>query len=141
MMYNRATALTTWKWKKKKRQNRVFSTILKLTCVFSYTLFFLFGGYERSFIIMKVPPQFLFLGREGRNTDSYFLTLKPKSIFFSCLRILFPVWSWLGAVVHNHDSSSTITGGNGILLFCYYPFNCDQYWTFIIILNWSRNWS
>ena len=35
---------------------------------FSFTLFFLFGGYERSFglIIMKVPPQFLFQGREEK---------------------------------------------------------------------------
>ena len=29
-------------------------------------MFFLFGGYERSFIIMKVPPQFLFQGREEK---------------------------------------------------------------------------
>ena len=53
------------KMKKEKLQNRIFSTILKLTCVLSDTLIFLFGGYERFFIIMKVLPQFLFQGRVG----------------------------------------------------------------------------
>ena len=47
-----------------KIQNCNLSTILKLKCVFSHTLFSLFGGYERTFIIVKVPPQFLFQGRE-----------------------------------------------------------------------------
>ena len=55
---------------KKKKQNRIFSTILKLKCVFFDTLILLFGGYERSFIIIKVRPQFLFQGREGRKACS-----------------------------------------------------------------------
>ena len=54
--------------KKEKLQNRIFSTILELKCVFSDTLIFLFGGYERSFIIMKVRPQFLFQGRGGKKS-------------------------------------------------------------------------
>ena len=53
---------------KKTLQNRIFSTILRLKCVFSDTLIFLFGGYKRSFIIMKVPPQFLFHGRGGKTS-------------------------------------------------------------------------
>ena len=55
---------------KKKKTKSHISTILKLKCVFSDTLIFLFGGYERSFIIMKVRPQFLFQGREGRKVCS-----------------------------------------------------------------------
>ena len=58
------------KMEKEKLQNRIFSTVLKLTCIFSDTLIFLFGGYKRSFIIMKVRPQFLFQGREGRKVFS-----------------------------------------------------------------------
>ena len=64
---------------KTKITKSYISTILKLTCVFSDTLIFLFGGYERSFIIMKVPPQFLFQGREERKVCSCHLaTLNRK---------------------------------------------------------------
>ena len=77
MMYKRTTALTTGKLI--KLQNCNHSTILKLKCVFSYTLFFLFGGYERSFIIMKVPPQFLFQGRErGKVCSCHLATFNRK---------------------------------------------------------------
>ena len=45
---------------------------------FSYTMFFLFGGYERSFIIMKVPPQFLFQGREEKYAFVIYQLLTAK---------------------------------------------------------------
>ena len=53
---------------KKKMTKSYISTILRLKCVFSDTLIFLFGGYKRSFIIMKVPQQFLFHGRGGKTS-------------------------------------------------------------------------
>ena len=66
-------------------QNCNLSTILKLECVFSYTLFFLFGGYERYFIIMKVPLQFLFQRREGGKVCSCHLeTFNRKEKHSTC---------------------------------------------------------